>query len=245
MEFKEFKIKFQENFKKLVEGQDTLFVTNIEKDIIWETYLNSFPEDIRQEFNCNCCKQFLRPFANVVVVKNGVTTSIWDFECAAPYKEVVKNLSKLVLSAPIRDVYVTKFAKIGTNFNHEEVKDELGKTKEVITWDHFYLELPKNFVDKSSYSEESIMGQYRDAKNVFKRALEEITIDSVETALELIEQNSLYRGEESKGVLTVLLGFKNLYKKLPENQKDNFAWINSIKNPGIAKIRNTAIGTLS
>ena len=44
-----------------VSGQ--LFLTNVSKDEMWETYLKSFPEDPifreRTEHDCNCCKSVI------------------------------------------------------------------------------------------------------------------------------------------------------------------------------------------
>ncbi len=42
----------------------------------------------------------------------------------------------------------------------------------------------------------------RSSHDVYARALSEISIDSIDTVLELIAQNSLYRGEEHKFVVT-------------------------------------------
>jgi len=89
------------------------------------------------------------------------------------------------------------------------------------------------------------MGLARDTKGVFKRALDEITIEALETTLDLINQNSLYRGDESKKVVTDFLKCKKEYALTPVDQRDNYAWDNSIKiHPSITKIRTNAIGTL-
>ena len=240
MDFKKFKTQFQENAYKVLNEADNLFVTDLEKDLIWDTYLNSFPESERQGFNCSSCRHFLKPFANIVAIKDNKLISMWDFDCEEPYKTVAKNLNVLVLSKPIANIFVSKEKKLGTDHNQQLLPD-----KSIITWNHFYLELPTKFVTKSSESEEAIMGQYRDVKNVFKRGLEELTADSVETTLELIEQTSLYRGEEFKGVLQAFLKLKKEYAKVHTDIKDNFCWINSIDAGGaLSKIRNSAIGTL-
>lgn len=254
MLFKKFKQQLQENFLEFVKGQDVLYITNVDKDVIWDTYLASFPEDERQSFNCNSCKQFLRPYGNVVAIKDNKLVSIWDFvvnkEMAIAgidlsdktdmYQIVANNLSKLVKSAPIVNVFVSKVKKLGTDSNIEELED-----KSTIRWEHFHLVLPDKFVSKSSDSEETLMSNYRAHKEVFKRSLDEYTIDSINTVLELISQNSLYRGEESKGVLEAFLKYKIAYDKLPANKKDNYTWDNSTKVSGaISKLRNNAIGTL-
>lgn len=240
MEFKSFKEKFQENFIYIIEDVDNLFITNVDKDAIWDTYLNSFPEEERQSHNCSACRHFLKSYANIIAIKNNKLTTIWDFKCEEPYQTVAKNLHNLILSSKIKDVFVSNISKLGVNFNNEKIEN--GK---IITWQHLYIELPSKFVTRSSDSMDSIMSVYRDSKNVFKRSLEEITKDSIETVLELIQQNSLYRGAESKNVIELFLKYKKEFSNLTENEKENYCWANSIKaGNAISRIRNSAIGTL-
>lgn len=239
--FKKFKLALQKNFEEIIKDQTVLFVTDVEKDAIWNTYLNSYPEDEKQSHNCNSCRQFLKPYANIVVVCAGnKLKSIWDFKADAEYAAVAENLNKLVTSAPIKGVFVTKVAKLGTDFNHQQLENG-----EIIKWEHFHFVLPSKFVDRSSKSEESVMADYVGHKDVFKRSLNELTQDSVETVLELIAQNSLYRGIESKEILEIFLKHKKAYMKLSDAEKDNYAWANSVKASGaVTKIRNNSIGTL-
>jgi hypothetical protein len=241
MEFKKFKAAMQQHFQLFTAGQSVLFLTDVDKDVIWDTYLLSFPEEERQVHTCNSCKQFLRPFANVVSIVDNKIKSIWDFECDEPFQTVVKALDKLVIAAPVRDVFVNRFPKMGVNFNHETLEDG-----SIITWDHIHLVLPKNLVTaKSALSEESIMGTLRTKKETFKRALDEITVDALETVIDLINQNSLYRGQESLIMVDAFLTWKKRYMAVSDSEKDNYCWIQSTLTSGaISGIRNTSIGTL-
>ena len=237
MEFKTFKQKFQENFKQLISNQTPLYLTNINKDTLWNTYLSSFPVEVKQEYNCNCCIQFIKNYGNVVTIKNNKVVSAWEFDTLNLINQkVADNLNKLVISAPIKEVFITKQAKLGTDYNF---------ATPTLKWEHFFYQLPKELVTKSSDSKEAVQAKFRDAKNVFKRSLDELTIDSVEIVLELINQNSLYRGTEFTGVLEAFLKCAKEYKVLSTEQKDNYCWVNSISQSGtISKIRNTSIGTL-
>ena len=189
IDFKEFKTSMQETFAANIKNVDTLYLTDVSKDEMWETYQNSFPDNTnpifreRREYDCNCCKQFIRQFGNVVMIKGDQVVSIWDVETQYPFDAVAKKMSEYIKSAKIVDIHVAKQASFGTDFNFDNVNNQ--------RWDHFYIKLPTAFVVRSSESEEAIQGRVRSTKDVFLRALTEITDDAIETTLELINQNSL------------------------------------------------------
>ena len=107
------------------------------------------------------------------------------------------------------------------------------------------MDLPSKFVDTSGKSEGDIKGGFRDTRNVFKRSLDEITEESLLTVLELISQNSLYRGKEWEAVLKEFLKYKKVYDKLKTTEKENYTWEQSVKVGGtIGRIKNHSMGTL-
>lgn len=248
MEFIEFKGLLQEHFKQMSQDVSHLFEVGLDKEELWSIYLDSFPVGTnelfreRREYDCSCCRQFIKNIGNAVVIKDNKVKTIWDFETNdTTFRPVVNALSTYVKSHTVSDIYVSKFKKLGTDKNFEQMEN--GK---IIEWQHFYLELPDKFVDKSGKSEGDIKGTYRDTRNVFKRSLEEITEESLLTVLELISQNSLYKGEEWKGVLNEFLKYKKAYDKLhTQKDKDNYTWEQSVKVGGaIGRIKNHSIGTL-
>lgn len=248
MEFTEMRNKLMENFNEMTKDVDHLFEVAVNKDELWNLYLDSFlagTNEIyreRREHDCSCCRQFIKAIGNAVVIRNNQITTIWDFRTDdSTYQPVLDALSNFIKSHAVSDIYVSKFKKIGTLQNYEELEN--GKVKE---WSHFYLELPDKFVDKSNRSEGDIKGGFRDTKNVFKRSLDEITMDAIDTILELINSNTLYKGEEWKGVLGEFKKYKKEYDKLTSDvERDNYAWEQSVKaGIAIGRIRNHSIGTL-
>lgn len=239
--FNEIKKKFQENFKQFIKGQTNLFVTDVDKDTLWNTYLDSFPDSERQEFTCNSCRQFIKNYANVVKIENNKLASVWKFDVGdSMYQKVFDTLNKLVVSKPIVEVFITDTAKLGTDSNIQML--EGGET---IRWQHFYAEIPRTFVTNHKLSLDTERARFRDAKNVFKRSLQELTPASVDTALELIDQNSIYRGSEFKGILTLFSTCQKEYDKLKKGERDNYCWAKSIEHGTVvSKIRNMAIGTM-
>jgi len=247
MNFGEFKVLMQEHFKQMSKDATHLFEVELDKDVLWNLYLDSYPDGKneifrqRREHDCSCCRHFIKNIGNVVFLVNNKITTIWDFETGdITFQPVIDVLSKFVKSQLVSNIYVSKDKKIGTNKNYENCEN--GK---IIEWEHFFLELPDKFVDKSNKSEGDIKGGFRDTRNVFKRSLDEITEESLLTVLELISQNSLYKGEEWKAVLTEFLKYKKAYDKLSAEEKENYTWEQSVKVGGsIGRIKNHSIGTL-
>ena len=223
MDFIKAKQKLQANFYNMTQDIEHLFEVEVDKEKLWNLYLDSFPEGTnpffreRTEHDCSCCRQFIKTVGNVVAIKNGQVKTIWDVELGdTTYQPVFDALSSYVNNEIICNVYISKFKKIGCDKNYEQT--DSGK---VIEWSHFYLELPDRFVDTGNRSVGDIQGEFRDTKNVFKRSLDEITEDSVLTVLELIAQNSLYKGEEWKMALEEFLRHKKQYDKMgTEKEKD-------------------------
>ena len=84
--FKQFNARLQAHVKQLTKNVNTLFTIALDKDELWNVYLDSFPEGTnpmyrkRREFDCSCCRHFVKAFGNVVSLDGGVVTTIWDFD---------------------------------------------------------------------------------------------------------------------------------------------------------------------
>ena len=247
MNFSEFKKIFQKNFAEMTKDADYLYEIEIDKDEFWNLYLDSYPAGTneiyrqRREFDCSCCRHFIKSIGNAVVIKNNKVRTMWDFRTGdTTFQPVIDALNAYLLTKSVTNLYVSKFKHIGTAKNFENLGDG-----NVTEWEHFSLDLPQKFVDNTGRSVGDIQGQFRDTRNVFKRSLDEISEEAVMTVLELIASNSLYKGEEWKSVLEKFLEYKRLYDRTPDNEKDNFAWENSSKaGVVIGRIRNHSIGTL-
>lgn len=248
MDFIEMRDLLNKHFDEVMRPQEHLFEVLVDKDKMWETYLNSFPKGSneifrkRQVHDCSCCRGFIKHIGNVVGIVNGEVISIWDFECNDPvYGTVVKAMSDFVHSCEIGDVFLSIESKIGCHHNFEELK-EVGRHR----WDHFFTELdPKHLT--TGLNKGTVLNDFRTAKMTFKRALEEISFSAVDTLLELIADNSIYRGPEWEQPLNIFRKHKVEYSKITdEKQKDLYAWEQSTKlgRSAITGIRNTSMGTL-
>lgn len=239
-DFIKFKMAVDKQFTKM--SKLDLFRTDVDKDVLWAAYLASFPKGTnpifreRTEHDCQCCKQFIRAGGNTVAIVRNRKISIWDIKIGGHYQVVADTLSTLVKSAKIENEFLHVEKHLGTDFNNQVLENG-----ETIKWNHFHFELPVQFV-KRGVDIGTALSRTRASKDVFMRGLTEISLDAVETVLELIEQNSIYRGAEHKAAVKGFLVEKKRFEKLKNDEsRDNYCWSNL--GPG-AKIRNTAIGTL-
>lgn len=247
MDFVQFKGIMQKNFAEMVANADALFEVEVDKDEFWNLYLDSFPAGTnevfreRREFDCSCCRHFVKSFGNVVVIKDNKVRTMWGFATGdETYQPEINALDAYLKARAVTNMHVAKENFAGTDANYEMVAGG-----DPVKWDHFYLSIPGKFVDRTGRSVGDIQGEFRDVRNVFYRSLSEITEEAVETVLELITSNTLYRGAEWNAVLTKFLQYKRTFDGLSPEEKNNFAWENA-KAAGVAigKIRNHSIGTL-
>lgn len=241
---------FQEAIHKQMEkmyGHD-LFEVGIDRDVLWEIYLKSFPEGTnnifreRTEHDCSTCRNFVKSVGNMVAIVNGKIVTIWDIEPTGTFYDQVANvMSQLIKVKEIRNVFARTQAKYGVEKTHEALPDN-----ELKTWQHFYCCLPASVVKHQDH-----IGKYlNDEKtkhDVFHRGLIEITDEAIDVVLDLISQNTLYRGEQYEFVVKKFKDAKALYKKVGKNPaaQDRWTWffVKKITEP-TARIRNSAIGTL-
>lgn len=248
MEFLEFRNIVHAHISKIIENVDILFEVDVDKEEMWNVYLENFPEGTnpifreRRKYDCSECKSFFRSFGNAVVIKDNKMYSIWDFEIDDPvFKPVVKALSEYIHAHKVKGVLTPRSRKMGVKENHEDTG------KSVLTWHHLYYELPKRF---GYYVNGTAANQHRsernDARNVFKRSLEEFSYEAVMTVIELIKDNSLYRGEEWLHAILEIKNHMISYQKLnSDEEKELYTWEKSIGiNVATGKIRNHSIGTL-
>ncbi|WP_316196672.1 hypothetical protein [Bradyrhizobium sp. SZCCHNS3053] len=243
MDFCLFKHAVSAQFKTMRDAQ--LFCTAVDKDELWNTYLSSFPAGTNQVFrertehDCSCCRQFIRTVGNVVSIEDGKLVSIWDGKIGDPaYQAVADAMSALVKSKPIEDEFLHYEESVGTDKNFEDVVGQ------VRTWEHFHLRLPAGRVMKKDLIA-SKLAEIRSSRDVFERALKELTLDAVYTVLDLIEQGSIYRGQEHQFAVKAFRKAKEVFEKLPASERGPFVWLAVKANPGsVTGIRNTSIGNL-
>jgi len=268
----EFTKVMQAQFNKMC-ATGKLFRSSLTGQQVWDIYLKGFKKDpiFRDPnssiHNCNLCNNFLRRYGNIVAIDSDFTImTIFDVEINDEYANSARLLKEALQNAPIQDVFFETFDalkslayesctksnttfKLGVDKNVKRyTKEEAEKygvvlPNEIRTFEHLHLFLPKAFVHMGDKSIEAIMAEYRDAKNVFQRALSEIPIDTLQLVKDLINQGSLLDGQTHLHKIDAMITKKLLYDELSPIERDNWIWINSY-NFQFAKFKNELIGVL-
>jgi len=228
-----------------------MFRVAVSKDALWDTYLGSFPEGTnplyrqRTEHDCNCCKQFIRAIGGAVAIIDGKVVSIWDVQAEGGYQVVADALSALVKSSEISNVFLHTERTAGANRSFESFVNG-----GIATWEHFFVHiLGKHFCSKGMI--DSKLGEHRSTFDLMYRALNSITEDALETVMELITQNTLYRGAEHLHNVREFYNLKCAYLDAEQYAEQDsvdvklFVWERVLTaNSAVARIRNSVIGTL-
>ncbi|MBD9544321.1 hypothetical protein IB276_33280 [Ensifer sp. ENS04] len=225
----------ESRFRTLSAGE--LFVVEVED--LFDIYLSAFPEGtnpiyrVRTEHDGSIDKSFIRRVGNVVAIKDGKIETLWDGlqDLEYPYNAVAADLAHHVRRAPIRGVFRTNEHKFGAEKTYEQ--RETG----VHTWNHFFCTVSQRH---RSSTPDAARGQINTTAQVFRRGLDELTLDSIETVVDLIDSNSLYRGAEHKAAIDEFLAMRRAYDQAKD--KNLFVWANV--DSRAARFRNSVIGTL-
>lgn len=268
----EFNNKIQEQFTKMCDT-GKLFRADVSGQELWDLYLQSFEADpvfrdpASTVHNCNYCNNFIRRYGNIVAIEDITlkVLTIFDIVIEGEFASVAAALSTKIKNANIKDIFIESseelrslkyeainssqvFYRLGVAVNHKRYTKEeaekygVVKPNEIRTFNHMHLELPKKFVIPSSV--DTHMAQYRDAKNVFQRAMETISLDTLHLVRDLINQDSLLDGASHLAKIEKIIPIKEYYDKyVAPADRDNFCWNVSYNLP-YAKFRNELIGVL-
>lgn len=253
--------------------ESKLFRSALTGQQVWDLYIKNFDNDPifrdpnSSSHNCNLCNNFIRRYGNIVGIDaNNKIMTIWDIDNEGEYKKSLKAMSDRIKSASIVDVFFETYNelnslnyekchrshevfRLGIAQNHKrytkEEADKYGvvKSNEIVTFNHFHLDIPSEYVDMSGRSVESISTVCRDSKNVFQRGLEEISLDTLKLVRDLIVQGSLLDGEAHLFKIDMMILIKKEYDELADSERDNWCWKASY-GLNIARFRNELIGVL-
>ena len=222
-------------------SQEPLFIVNSDRDEIWAHYLGSFPEGSNPvfrkntEYDCSCCRAFIRNTGNIVAIQNGALSTIWDLNGLPDhYQTVADAMASYIRLRAVKDIFLTSFARHGNAISRELID---GRTHE---WSHFSADIPAKFVCSDG---DEKRGDARTTHAVLMRGFTELKADAIATVADLIASNTIYRGQEFEQEVLTFQNLQARFLALPNDaSRELLAWT-LIRKP-VARLRNTVIGTL-
>lgn len=212
-------------------------------DEVYAAYLASFPEGTnpifreRTEHDCNCCKNFIRRAGNILFFgESGKVETLWEVEAESFYAVVADTLNKLVKANAV----FGDFFYINQNDSHH-----IGSTPSMdshdtaITWNHFYYNFaanaPEYIVDGPTRSERTA------AITTMQYIVDNWDTISVRTIAELVNSNTLYRGEDYKAIINDVLRLSDNVGQF----NDMFVMLHAaVTKAPVCRAKNSSIGQL-
>ena len=235
--YHDFETKVKRGFQELVNNGVVLFKTNVSQDAIWNAYLNGFPEwDGRDHYNCNACRHFIQRYGALAYIgSDGLVKSVlWDIDVPPYFINSTQAMKSLVEKSRISNVFITDDLTLG-----------IPKTGE---WSHIHVVLPLGHSAKNRdrlYTAEQVMAKKKEQFGMLGRALNEYDEETIDQAINILESNSLYRGDRYLGTVKWFKETKETYSNLTGPLSKNFLWA-TVATAGDAKlhIKSSMLGGL-
>lgn len=240
MNFSDFGSPVFSRYQQLAKSE--LYVVDTSEVDLFAHYLASFPEGTnpiyreRTEHDCSCCKNFIRNLGRVVAIIDNKPQSIWPTKgLPEPYLTVSRAMNELVLGLPVLTIFRTKERSYGAEFTRELLDN--GKVKK---WEHFHGSISTAHF---SQTPDQPRGMFDTTVQVFRRGLDELSPDALAQVVDLIESNSIYRGEEHLAAVKQFQSIQAAYRRLRTDAEKRMFVLVKADDPA-TRFRNTVIGTL-
>lgn len=246
LDFKPFKIAVAKSFNELT--RTGLWRTDVPKEILWETYQDSFPEGTnplhknRREHECNSCKNFISRVGSLVTIRDGKTVSLWEAAAAdesvdPAYRQVASQLAKLVGCGKITGRFFTAETTAGAQDNFDAASGAAARK-----WSHFFVNLPAETRSSKVGEDEN---HVRGGREALKNALDLYTVEACEQVLDFISQGSILRSESYRHTVEEFLTLLKTYQGLPPQARELQVWVwaSELSDP-VIRIRGSAVGDL-
>ena len=245
--FKKMRNAMNEHFKENMADYD-LVKLDCDTEKLWEMYLDGFPEEIKGIYrerawhDCQACRRWFKRMGNIAALHyDGSIVTFFDYDVIPEYFDTFQKLRMYLHTLPISDVFYSSDKKIGFEKNFEQ--DE--ETGQVIQNDHFFTVLPNKFI-KEGVKAGQEMSKARTNRELLGRTVDTFTENALETVLELIDANNLYRGKEWQSSIKKLLKIKQEVKEIDDDVKlNNYYWLESLRNgESVSRMKNLSMGVL-
>lgn len=224
--------EIRESFDNLTASKEPLFTTSVEN--LYDIFLDNLPEEARQHYNCRACRHFVNRYGGLVTIdeEGYVQPVMWRGFIPEFFNDAVWQIRKAIVSSKVTGVFLTSDTRLGV--------DKTGN------WSHMYVDSPKQIIHRNLvHNEFQAMAQKKQDYRMLLNAILKYNQHTIETAVNLLQSNTLYRSEKVLGIAEWFLSVKTNAEALKGKQKTNYIWKKSATAPnGFCHVSSSMIGTL-
>ena len=204
-------------------------------DGLFLSYLRALPEEHRQHFTCHSCRAFMRKFGSLVTIGDDgqIMPIFWGEEESDDWHgTAIRALHRRVRKARVTGVFVTKDDPWG-----------YPKTED---WQHMSVFPNVEYLYRQGVlTTGQRMAELKEDYRTLSRGLAKFQVGSVQQALKLFKDGSMYREERFDKMAAWLLELHEARKGLRGKAQENVVWrAVGTAPPGFAHFHNTVLGTV-
>lgn len=219
----------RKSFNEAVALEEPLFITNT--DDLYDIFLMGLPEEARQHYNCRACRDFVNRYGGLVTIDEfGVKHPImWLKHIPDFFNTACTNVRLAIAASKVTGVFITSEKRLG-----------MPKTG---MWHHMAVYIPKSMIHNPRlFTAGQKMAEKKEDFKMLMNACTKYKTETVETAVNLLRTNSLYRSEK---ILGIAEWFLNLKQHKGHHNFTNIVWKYVATAPaGFCHISSSMIGTL-
>ncbi len=229
-----------------------------------------FRDPSSSSHNCRICKDFLRRYGNLVLVYPGYRArSIFNFSEASQtiYEKSFIAMSTYIERCKLDTIFVEtlnnllefKYEKtrrtgkssytLGISSNKkrytreeaEKYSNSRIRPNQVVEFNHFSLVVPKEYIDTTSMTQNSIISQYRDNKTNIRKGFEQISIETLELVSSLFNEGFLKFPEQYPQMIQSQLEQRSYWDNLNSRQEEIYLTLSCRDN---SRFRSSLVGVL-
>lgn len=225
--------EIRKSFADAISINEPMFTTNSEN--LYDIFLDCLPEEARQHYTCRACRDFVNRYGGLVTIDDAGYTHpvMWEFLTPVFFHLSVANVNKAVRASKVTGVFLTNEKRLG-----------MPKTG---VWHHMAVHIPKERIhrDKIRTAGQKMAEKKEEADMLF-RAVMKYKKETVESAVNLLRSNSLYRSERILGIAEWFLQVINSWRVAHDGvTRINIIWKYVATAPaGFCHISSSMIGTL-
>lgn len=224
--------KINSSFADVASSGEPLFTINLEN--LYDIFLVHLPDEARQHYNCNTCRNFVNRYGGLVTVSDegNIYPAMWTFSGPEFFRDAIEAVYREVRSSKVTGVFITSEKRLG-----------MPKTG---VWHHMAVTVPRDRIHRNSWkTADQVAAEKKEDFKMLLNAITKYKKSTVETALNVLNADALYRSEKFRGIAEWFLNVHNTIENKTGKNRTNLIWKFAATAPaGFCHISSSMIGTL-